>query len=80
VKLEGEFANGINLKLTIKQWIDDIGAHVPAPEVMLRQLIALTPATKCHIDGYYLLGTDHVVTVVGILSPTNKRSGCGRRL
>src|SRR4029434_2272110 len=31
---------------------------------MLRQLLALTPATECHIDGYYPLGTDHCVMVV----------------
>ena len=47
-------------KSSIKRWIDDIGAHLPAPEEMLRQLLALTPATECHIDGYYPLGTDHL--------------------
>jgi hypothetical protein len=52
-----EFANSI-------RWIDDIGSHLPAPEEMLRQLLALTPATECHIDGYYPLGTDHCVMVV----------------
>ena len=31
---------------------------------MLRQLLAITPATECHIDGYYPLGTDHCVMVV----------------
>jgi hypothetical protein len=31
---------------------------------MLRQLLALTPATECHIDGSYPLGTDHCVMVV----------------
>jgi hypothetical protein len=31
---------------------------------MLQQLLALTPATECHIDGYYPLGTDHCVMVV----------------
>ena len=31
---------------------------------MLRQLLAITPATECHIDGYYPLGTDHGVMVV----------------
>src|SRR2546428_5304394 len=31
---------------------------------MLRQLLALAPATECHIDGYYPLGTDHCVMVV----------------
>ena len=51
-------------KSSIKRWIDDIGSHLPAPEEMLRQLLALTPATECHIDGYYPLGTDHCVMVV----------------
>src|SRR5207302_9792342 len=45
-------------KSSIKRWIDDIGTHVPTPEEMLRQLLALAPATECHIDGYYPLGTD----------------------
>src|SRR2546426_6027262 len=51
-------------KSSIKRWIDDIGTHLPTPEEMLRQLLALTPATECHIDGYYPLGTDHCVMVV----------------
>ena len=51
-------------KSSIKRWIDDIGVHLPTPEEMLRQLLALTPATECHIDGYYPLGTDHCVMVV----------------
>ena len=51
-------------KSSIKRWIDDIGAHFPSQEEMLRQLLALTPATECHIDGYYPLGTDHCVMVV----------------
>ena len=34
------------------------------PEQMLQQLLALTPVTECHIDGYYPLGTDHCVMVV----------------
>jgi hypothetical protein len=51
-------------KSSIKRWIDDIGAHVPSPEERLRQLLALTPATECHSDGYYPLGTDHCVMVV----------------
>src|SRR5882762_4541125 len=51
-------------KSSIKRWIDDIGSHLPAPEELLRQLLALTPATECHIDGYYPLGTDHCVMVV----------------
>ena len=51
-------------KSSIKRWIDDIGSHLPPPEVMLRHLLALTPATECHIDGYYPPGTDHCVMVV----------------
>jgi len=51
-------------KSSIKRWIDDIGAHLPPPEKMLQQLLALTPATECHLDGYYPLGTDHCVMVV----------------
>ena len=46
-------------KSSMKRWIDDIGVHVPTPEEMLRQLLALAPVTECHIDGYYPLGTDH---------------------
>ncbi len=51
-------------KSSIKRWIDDIGAHVPPPEEMLRPLLAITPATACPIDGSYPLGTDHCVMVV----------------
>jgi hypothetical protein len=51
-------------KSSIKRWIDDIGAHLPPPEEMLRQLLAIAPAMACHIDGYYPLGTDHCVMVV----------------
>src|SRR5207248_11407471 len=51
-------------KSSIKRWIDAIGAHLPAPEEMLRHLLALTPVTECHLDGYYPLGTDHCVMVV----------------
>jgi len=51
-------------KSSIKRWIDDIGSHLPTPEKMLQQLLALTPATECHIDGYYPLGTDNCVMVV----------------
>src|SRR5438128_9576567 len=51
-------------KSSIKRWIDDIGAHLPPPEEMLRHLLALAPATECHIDGYYPVGTDHCVMVV----------------
>jgi Transposase len=51
-------------KSSIKRWIDDIGGHLPTPEARLRQLLALAPATECHIDGYYPLGTDHCVMVV----------------
>jgi hypothetical protein len=51
-------------KSSIKRWMDAIGAHLPTPEEMLRQLLALTPATECHIDGDYPLGTDNCVMVV----------------
>jgi hypothetical protein len=51
-------------KSSIKRWIDAIGAHLPTPEEMLQQLLALTPATECHLDGYYPLGTDNCVMVV----------------
>ncbi len=51
-------------KSSIKRWIDDIGSHLPPPEEMLRHLLALAPATECHIDGYYPLGTDNCVMVV----------------
>jgi Transposase len=51
-------------KSSIKRWIDDIGTHLPTPDEMLQQLLALTPATECHIDGYYPLGTDHCVMVI----------------
>ena len=51
-------------KSSMKRWIDDIGVHLPTPEAMLRHLLALAPATECHIDGYYPLGTDTCVMVV----------------
>jgi hypothetical protein len=51
-------------KSSIKRWIDDIGSHLPTPEDMLRHLLALTPVTECHSDGYYPLGTDNGVMVV----------------
>jgi Transposase len=51
-------------KSSIKRWIDDIGTHLPPPEEMLRQLLAIAPATECHIDGYYPLSTAHCVMVV----------------
>ena len=51
-------------KSSIKRWIDDIGVHLPTPEEILRHLLALTPTTECHIDGYYPRGTAHCVMVV----------------
>jgi hypothetical protein len=51
-------------KSSMKRWIDDIGVHVPTPEELLRHLLALAPATECHMDGYDPLGTDHWVMVV----------------
>ena len=50
-------------KSSIKRWMDDIGSNLPTPEEILRHLLALTPVTECHIDGYYPLGTDHGVMV-----------------
>src|SRR5467141_2638775 len=51
-------------KSSIKRWIDDIGVHLPPPEAMLRQLLALAPTTECHIDSYDPLGTDTWVMVI----------------
>jgi Transposase len=51
-------------KSSIKRWIDDIGSHLPSQEEMLQQLLVITPATECHIDGYYPRGTDNCVMVV----------------
>ena len=46
---------------SVDQALDDaIGAHCPTPEEMLQQLLALAPATECHLDGYYPLGTDNL--------------------
>jgi hypothetical protein len=49
---------------SLQRWIDAIGAHLPTPEELLQHLLALTPATACHLDGYYPRGTDHGVMVV----------------
>jgi hypothetical protein len=49
---------------SLQRWMDDIGSHWPPPEAMLRQWLAITPATECHIAGDYPLGTDHGVMVV----------------
>jgi hypothetical protein len=51
-------------KSSMKRWMDDIGVHWPTPEEMLRQLLALAPATDCHLDGSDPLGTDTCVRVV----------------
>src|SRR5919109_4362753 len=51
-------------KSSMKRWIDDIGVHLPTPEEMLRQLLALAPATECPLDGYYPLGTATCVMVI----------------
>jgi hypothetical protein len=51
-------------KSSIKRWIDDIGANLPRQEEILQPLLAITPATECHIDGYSPRGTDHWVMVV----------------
>jgi hypothetical protein len=51
-------------KSSVKRWIDAIGAHLPSQEDMLKQLLALTPAAECQIDGYSPRGTDHCVRVI----------------
>jgi hypothetical protein len=51
-------------KSSVKRWIDDIGTHLPTPEEILPRLLAITPATECHIDGYYPRGTDKCVMVI----------------
>ena len=51
-------------KSSIKRWIDAMGTRLPTPEERLRHLLTRTPATECHIDGYYPLGTDNCVMVV----------------
>jgi hypothetical protein len=51
-------------KSSIKRWIDDIGVNLPSQDEMLQQLLAVTPATECHIDGYYPRGTGNCVMVV----------------
>jgi hypothetical protein len=51
-------------KSSMKRWMEDMGSNLPTPEKMLQQLLALTPATACPIDGDYPLGTDHWVMVV----------------
>jgi hypothetical protein len=51
-------------KSSIKRWIDTIGSNLPTQDEMLQQLLALKPATECHIDGYYPMGTDNCVMVV----------------
>jgi len=51
-------------KSSIKRWIDDIGSNLPSQKEILQQLLAITPATECHIDGYYPMGTDNCVMVV----------------
>jgi len=50
-------------KSSSKRWLDDIGVHWPTPEERRRPLLALAPATACHIAGAYPLGTDHGVMV-----------------
>ena len=49
---------------SLQRWMDDMGAHVPTPEERLRQVLALAPATECHLDGSDPVGTDHGVMVV----------------
>jgi hypothetical protein len=51
-------------KSSIKRWIDQIGSNLSTQDEMLKQLLVLKPATECHIDGYYPMGTDNCVMVV----------------
>jgi len=51
-------------KSSIKRWSEAMGAPVPTPEEMLQPLLARTPATACHLDGSYPLGTGNWVMVV----------------
>jgi hypothetical protein len=51
-------------KASIKRWLDAIGTQWPTPDEMLRQLLARTPATECHIAGDDPLGPDHCVMVI----------------
>jgi hypothetical protein len=51
-------------KSSMNRWIADIGVHLPTPEARLRQLLAIAPATACHSDGDYPLGTD--TCVIGV--------------
>ena len=51
-------------KSSIQRGMDDIGSNLPSKEEMLQHLLAITPATECHIDGYYPRGTDDCVMVV----------------
>jgi Transposase len=44
-----------------KRWLDDLGAHRPTPEEMLRQWLALAPATEWQSDGYDPMGPDRCV-------------------
>ena len=49
---------------SIQRGMDDIGSNLPSKEERLQHLLAITPATECHIDGYYPRGTDDCVMVV----------------
>jgi len=44
--------------------MDAIGSLLPAPEALLRHLLARPPVTEGHLDGYEPLGPDHCVLVV----------------
>jgi len=48
-------------KSSIQRWRDDIGSNWSRQGEMLQPLLALTPATECHIAGYYPRGTDNGV-------------------
>ena len=49
---------------SLKRWMDAIGSLLPAPEALLRHLLARPPVTEGHLDGYEPLGPDHCVLVV----------------
>ncbi len=51
-------------KSSIKRWMEAMGSNVPTPEAMLRQLLALAPATEGPMDGDDPWGTENGVRVV----------------
>jgi len=49
---------------SIKRWSDAIGSNLSSQEEMLPPLLAIPPATECHIDGDYPRGTINWVMVL----------------